>query len=207
MKTVEDFFIFGKIQVMKKILSTLFLFVVFSTFSQSIESLKTSTTKLYKANFLMDFETIVFYSYPKIVETIGHDIFLKKIEQQYENEQFRLRLQLENVPFLFGTIRKIEGKSFCVITFRNPMRYTFESELTAEIAGAKTNMLKEKNKTKEVTFEPKRNSFNVRKTTTFIAVADETTSNQWKFFNFDDTTQYESFQNIFGESLKKELGL
>jgi hypothetical protein len=192
---------------MKNHIILLFLFFSISTFSQSLENLQMATKQLYQANYLMDFETISSSSYPKMVEIIGTDTVLEKIEKHYENEEYRLRLQLETVPFLFGPIKKIEGKSFCVITCRNPMRYTFETKLTSETALVKKDWLMEINKTKEVTFEPKRNSFNVRKTTTLIAIADETTNNQWKFFNFDDPFQYESFQNIFSESLKKELGL
>ena len=192
---------------MKKTLYIAILFIGFSALAQSTESLKTSTKKLYEANFLMDFETIASNSYPKMIEIIGTDAFFEKIEKHFENEEFRLRLQLESVPFLFGPIKKLEEKSFCVITFRNPIRYTYETKLTAETAVAKSDWLKDSNKTKEVTFEPKRNSFNVRKITTFVAVADGTTNNNWKFFNLDDAIQNESFQSIFGESVKKQLGL
>lgn len=192
---------------MKKIFFTTLLFICYSGFSQPTENLKSSIKKLYEANYLLDFEAIISYSYPKVVEPIGLEILLEKLEKYYENEEYRLRLQLETVPFLFGPIQKLEGKSFCVITFRNPVRYTFETKLTAETALAKSEWLKEINNTKEVTFEPKRNSFNVIKTTTIVAVIDETTNNQWKFFNLDDAFQNESFQSIFGESFKKELGL
>lgn len=190
---------------MKKV----FLFLLLSTaaFSQSTESLKTATKKLYQANYLMDFDGIVFLSYPKMVETIGSDKMLENIEKHYENDEFRLRFQLETVPFQFGEIKKIEGKSFCVISCRNPMRYFFETKLTTETAAVKTEWLKDINKTKEVIFEPNRNSFNVKKTTTFIAIMDETTSNQWKFFNLDDASQLAVFNTLFGESTKKELGL
>ena len=118
-----------------------------------------------------------------------------------------MREQLETLTFQYGTVKKIEGKSFCVITFRNPMRYFFETKLTTETAADKANWLKQINKSKEVTFEPKRNSFNVKRTTTYFAVIDETTINEWKFFNLDDANQLASFQTIFGESIKKELGL
>jgi hypothetical protein len=192
---------------MKKTVSIVLLLIAISSFSQSTENLKTSLKKLYEANYLMDFETIATYSYPKIVDTFGSEITLEKLEKHYENEEYRLRLQLETVPFLFGPIKKLEEKYFCVITFRNPMRYTFEIKLTAETALVKSEWLKESNNTKEVIFEPKRNSFNVRKKTTIVAVADETTTNQWKFFNLDDAFQNESFLSIFGESFKKELGL
>ena len=87
------------------------------------------------------------------------------------------------------------------------MRYFFETKLTAETAATKMIWLKDINKTTEVTFEPKRNSFNVKKTTTFVAVADETINNEWKFFNLDIQSQSEIFKTLFSESTKKELGL
>ena len=142
-----------------------------------------------------------------MVETIGKDILIEKIEKYYENDEYRLREQLEILPFQYGQIKKIEGKSFCVITFRNPMRYFFETKLTTETALEKATWLKQINKSKEVTFEPKRNSFNVRRMSTYVAVIDETTNNEWKFFNLDDANQLAAFQTIFGESIKKALGL
>ena len=190
---------------MKKIF--LLLFICFSGFSQSTESLKLATQKFYEANYLMDFETIATLCYPGMVNSIGKDLMVEKLDKYYENDEYRLREQLDTAPFQFGTIKKIEGKSFCKITFRNPMRYFFETKLTTETAAEKAAWLKQINKTKDVTFEPKRNSFNVRRMSTYIAVMDETTNNEWKFFNLDDANQLASFQTIFGESIKKELGL
>jgi hypothetical protein len=192
---------------MKNKLSILLLFFSIVTFSQSTESLKIATKKYYEANYLMDFETIASLSHPVMVQTIGKDLLLEKLDKYYENEEYRFREQLETLPFQYGMVKKIEGKSFCVITFRNPMRYFFETKLTTETAVDKANWLKQINKSKEVTFEPKRNSFNVKRTTTYLAVMDETTINEWKFFNLDDANQLASFQTIFGESIKKELGL
>ena len=192
---------------MKNKFSILLLFFSVVTFSQSTESLKIDTKKYYEANYLMDFETIVSLSHPLMVQTIGKDLLLEKLDKYYENEEYRLREQLETLPFQYGMVKKIEGKSFCVITFRNPMRYIFETKLTTETAADKANWLKQINKSKEVTFEPKRNSFNVKKITTYLAIMDETTIKEWKFFNLDDANQLASFQTIFGESIKKELGL
>lgn len=192
---------------MKNKFSILLLFFSVVTFSQSTESLKIATKKYYEANYLMDFETIVSLSHPLMVKTIGKDLMLEKLDKYYENEEYRLREQLETLPFQYGMVKKIEGKSFCMITFRNPMRYFFETKLTTETAADKANWLKQINKSTEVTFEPKRNSFNVKRITTYLAVMDETTINEWKFFNLDDANQLASFQIIFGKSIKKELGL
>jgi hypothetical protein len=205
-KTVGDFLNLIKIHFMKKYFFSLLLVGSFS-FSQSVESLKLETKKFYEANYLMDFEVIVAAYYPKMVESIGKEKMLLETEKQFENEEYRLRFQLETVPFLFGKITKKQNQSFCVVRCRNPIRYFFETKLTDEKAIEKATWLKNINKTTEVTFEPKRNSFNVRRATIFIAVMDENTNNQWKFFNLDDAKQIELFQTLFGESLLKELGL
>ena len=190
-----------------KVLSILLLLTTFYSFSQVSERLKSSTQKFYEANYLMDFENIVSLLHPEMVKSFGKDVLSEKLDKFYENDEYRLREQLEILPFQYAAIKKIGEKSFCVITFRNPMRYFFETKLSAETAAEKTAWLKQINKTKDVIFEPKRNSFNVKKITTYIAVMEETTNNEWMFFNLDDANQLASFQAIFDESIKKELGL
>ena len=187
---------------------TLFLFILFSLsfFSQSIEKLKAETKKIYDANYTMDFDVIAQLSYPKIIETIGKDAFLDQLDADYQNEEYRMRLELVTPVYNYSEIKKIEGKTFCVITYRNPIRYFFENKLTADTAAKKVTWLKERNTAQEVIFEPKRNSINVKRTSKFIAIADETTGNEWRFFNFDDMNQRRIFTEIFSESTKKELG-
>ena len=190
-----------------KLCAILFFVSISFGFSQSIENLMLATRQLYQANYTMDFDAIVLLSYPKIEASIGKDSMLEKLDLRHQNEEFRFRLQLEMVPFQFGPIRKIEEISFCVVTFRNPMRYFYENKLSPEKAVEKTTWLKEINNTKDVIFKPKRNSFNVKKMSTYIAIMDETTNSQWKFFNLDDPNQKQIFESIFNESVKKELGL
>lgn len=190
-----------------KLCAILFFVSISFGFSQSIENLMLATRQLYQANYTMDFDAIVLLSYPKIEASIGKDSMLEKLDLRHQNEEFRFRLQLEMVPFQFGPIRKIEEISFCVVTFRNPMRYFYENKLSPEKAFEKTTWLKEINNTKDVIFEPKRNSFNVKKMSTYIAIMDETTNSQWKFFNLDDPNQKQIFESIINESVKKELGL
>jgi hypothetical protein len=186
---------------------SLLFFLTFNSFSQSTTTLKSSAQKLYEANYLMDFEEIVKLSYPPMVSNIGKEVMLEKTELHYENEEYRLRYQLQSVPLQFGKTTPINGKSFCVITIRIPKRYFFEAKLTAEHAAEKKTWLEEVNNSKEVTFEPNRNSFNVKKITTYVAVFDETTSVEWKFFNFDNPEQLAAFQSIFDENVKRALGL
>ena len=187
----------------------IFLFTLFSSFSfsQSLEKLKLETQKIYDANYTMDFDVIAQLTYPKIIESVGNkDSFLEKLDLDYQNEEYRMRLELVTPVFQYSDIKKIEGKTFCVITYRNPIRYFFENKLNSDSASKKVNWLKENNNANEVVFEPKRNSINVKRVSKLIAIADETTGNEWKFFNFDDAEQRAIFKTIFNETIKKELG-
>jgi hypothetical protein len=142
-----------------------------------------------------------------MVETMGKEKFLAKLDKDYQNEEFRMRLQLLMPLFQYDMVQKIAGKSYCIVSYKNPTRYFFEAKLNENTAPQKVALLKENNNTQEVTFEPQRNSINVKRTSKFIAVADETTGNDWKFFNWDDLTQRQLFETIFGSDLKKQLGL
>ena len=175
--------------------------------AQALEKLKVDTKKIYDANYTMDFETIANLSYPKIIEQLGKEKFVAKLDSDYQNDEYRMRLQLVTPVFQYGEIKKIEGKFYCVIQYKNPVRYFYETKLDSNSSLIQANILREKDQTKDVTFEPKRNSFNVRRVSKLIAIADQTTGNDWKFFNIDDVAQRQLFETLLEDSVKKQLGL
>ncbi|GEP50553.1 hypothetical protein FNO01nite_12250 [Flavobacterium noncentrifugens] len=175
--------------------------------AQTLETLKPEALKFYEGHYYMDFNEIAGLTYPKIIETANKENFIKKLDSDYQNTVYRKRLQLVHPVFGYSAIKKIDGISFCIITYKNPTRYSFEQKLDTETASQKTAELKQSTKATEVIFEPIRNSINVKYTSKIIAVADSSTGNNWKFFNFDDPAQEEIFRNIFNENIKKTLGL
>lgn len=185
----------------------LILFISYGAFSQTLKELKSDIKKIYDANYTMDFDGITQLTYPKIVENFGKDKFPQKLDHDYANEEFRMRLQLVMPVFQYDMVQKIGGKTYCIVTYKNPVRYFFEAKLNETTSAQKATMLKETNSTQEVTFEPQRNSFNVRRNSKYIAVADESTGNQWRFVNWDDAVQRQLFESVFGSELKKQLGL
>jgi hypothetical protein len=191
----------------KNILFLCLFFTGLLAYAQDTASLKKTMQQLYEANYLMDFEAIAQLSYPKMVDQMGKDTFLEKTEQFYENETYRQRYQLQSVPFQFGPITKIGNQWFCVVTVRIPKRYFFEEKLTEEKAAEKRTWLQRVNQTKDVIFEPNRNSFNVKMIATFIAVYNENTNGNWRFFNFDFTEQKTTFEQLFDETVIKQLKL
>lgn len=186
-----------------------FLLLVSScvSFAQSLESLKLQTKKIYDANYTMDFDAVTELTYPKIYETSGRDAFMEKLDNDYQNEEFRMRLEIENPVFQYSEIKKIEGKSYCIITYKNPIRYFFEKKMDAATAQKKASDLKISTKAYETIVEPKRNSINVKRNSKLIALADQSTKNQWKFINCDDLMQREKLDALLNENIKKEFGL
>lgn len=193
---------------MKFKFSTIFLLLVSCfSYAQTIEQVKVETKKIYDANYTMDFDAVANLTYPSIVEHFGRSKFLDKLDNDYQNEKYRMRIQLEKMVFQYGEIQKIDGKMYCVITYRNPARYFYETKLDSNTSLSEANFLREKDQTKDATFEPKRNTFNVRRISKLIAIADATTKNEWKFLNVDDLEQRALSKNILNDTVKKQLGL
>lgn len=185
----------------------LLLFIPFFSFSQSKEALQIATKKLYDANFLMDFEAIKELTYPKVYEVIGEAAFIEQLETDFQNTDYRMRLQLEKVPFIFSEIKTMQGKTFCVVRFRNPKRYLFEDKLNTTQVEEKKTWLQAKENTQNVTFEPTRNSFNVRSDSRYVVVYDVETFGEWKFFNLDDAFQLTAFTSLFDETIRNKIGI
>ncbi len=190
-----------------KIFPLVLLLVSYFSSAQTLEKLKADTKKIYDANYTMDFETIANHTYPKIIEKLGKEKFLEKLDADYQNVEYRMRLQIVTPVFQYGEMKKIEGKTYCVILYKNPVRYFYETKLDSNTSLVQANKLREKDQTKDVTFELKRNSFNVRRISKLIAIADQTTGNDWKFFNLDDVVQRQLFESLVENSVKKQLGL
>jgi hypothetical protein len=192
---------------MKKLLTVLLSGLVFTVSAQSLDKLKTQTKKIYDANFTMDFDAISELTYPKVYEAGGKSAFIDYLDKDHLNDEYRLRIQMESSVFAYSGPKKIDGKSFYVVTYKNPARVFFEKKVEASTAAQKAAWLKERYRGDEVLFEPKRNSFNVRRTSKLVAVSDENTNGDWRFFDFNDPMQRQSFDAIFSADVKKELGL
>jgi hypothetical protein len=188
-----------------RLLLSLFL-VNLNCFSQST-ALKAATVAIYNANYTMDFDAIAELTYPKIYEAQGKPAFVAKLDNDYLNDEFRMRIQMESSVFTYSDIKKIAGKTFCVVTYKNPARVFLEKKVEASEAAGKAAALKERYRANEVLFEPKRNSFNVKRISKLVVIFDETTNGQWRFINFDDVDQRAAFDTLFGADVKKELGL
>jgi hypothetical protein len=189
---------------MKKKYTVLLLLLSFVTFSQTLESLKIETEKMYEASYIMDFESVLNYTHPKVLEMVTREQMIEALSDSFENENFKVRLVHENPTFTFSEITKIEGKTLCLITYTNAMRMTFEKKITPENAEGLLKSFKESDEYKTLNFEQDRNSFFLEGKATMLAVAEESTKNEWKFVNYSKSSTLS--KTILGEKILQSLG-
>lgn len=186
----------------------LFALLPLTVWAQSPSEILPKVSRLYDSNYHMDFEAIAELTYPGVVEKLGgREKFVEKLDADYQNAKFRKRLQLTAPIFQLGSSKTIDGKTFCVIAYRNPTRYFYETKLDAATLQKEVEWWKQVAGTKEVFGEPQRNAINVKRISKFVAVVDETTGGQWRFFNLDDLDQLAVFDSLFTAGTKKQLGL
>ena len=118
-----------------------------------------------------------------------------------ENEQFSIKLVEVEPGFSFGEIKKIEGKTFCLIGHNNVMTMKFNEPM--EDAESMTDIFKSSMNAEIVTYDKATNTFRIEMRSTLIAVADELTKNQWKFLNKDKDNKL--FSMIFEDVLMYDV--
>ena len=190
---------------MKKLFSFLFIITSFATFSQTLEGLKADTKKMYDASYTMDFENVLNYTHPKVFETVTREQMIQALNDSFENENFKIRLVHENPTFTFSELKKIDDKTLCIITYTNAIRMTLVEKVTPEKAEILLNSFKQSNEYKTLIFEKERNSFFLEGKATMIAVAEESTKNEWKFVNYTSSKE-KMAESILGENVMKTLG-
>ena len=180
-----------------------FLFQTITILAQDMASLKTEALKSYKASVNMNFDDIFATTYPKVFDIIPQDQMKKMFGQMMENEQFSIKLVEVEPNFSFGEIKKIEGKSFCMVTYNNVMTMKFKEPM--DDAESMVDIFRSSMEADKVTYDKLTNTFRIEMRSTLIAVADDVTKNQWKFLNKDKENKM--FSMLFDAKILKALGL
>lgn len=180
-----------------------FLFQTITVLAQDMTSLKTEALKSYKAGVNLNFDAIFDTTYPKVFDIVSQDQMKAMFGQMMENEQFSIKLVEVDPGFSYGEIKKIEGKTFCLIDHNNVMTMKFNEPM--EDAESMTDIFKSSMNAEKVTYDKATNAFRIEMRSTLIAVADELTKNKWKFLNKDKDNKL--FSMIFNEKIVKALAL
>jgi hypothetical protein len=189
---------------MKKILTLLLFVTISNSFSQTMESLKTATQKMYQSSIDMKFNDIMDLTYPKVFEIVDRETLSAAMQSMFDSEMMRITLTDLKPTFAYSEIKDVDGKKFSVIRYRNGMKMALEGETDEQMASMMEEGLKSTPQFDKVVYDKATNTFTVEGNAVMIAVADDTTKNQWTFVNYDDD---KLFALIFDEKIKTALGL
>jgi hypothetical protein len=190
---------------MKKsiLLITFLISTTFSAIAQDMATLKVEAKKAYESSAKMNYDAIFETTYPKVFDIIPKEQMKEMFAQMMSNEQFNIKLVQVEPNLSFGKIKKIGNQTFCLVDHDNVMEMAFNEPV--EDAEMMIDLFKSSMEAKEVTYNKEKNTFTIKLRSTLIAVADDLTSNKWKFLNKDKENKL--FTMIFNEKVKTELGL
>jgi len=182
---------------------TFFLFQTIAVLAQDVSALKSEALRSYKAGVSLNFDAIFDTTYPKVFDIVSRDQMKEMFGQMMDNDQFSIKLIEVDPKFSFGELKKIEDKSFSILTYNNVMEMTFKTPM--EDGDAMVDVFKSNMGAEKVTYNKMTNTFRIELRATLIAVADALTNNKWKFLNKDNENKM--FLMIFDEKIQKQLGL
>lgn len=191
---------------MKKLFLILAFLATSIGFSQTLQSLKADTQKMYEASYNMNYDEVTSFTYPKVFELIPKEKMLEILEQTFNNESMRVRLVTVDPKFVYSEIQNIENKNVAIVNYNNAMRIIFEQKMTEEEGTKMLENFKNSGNYTVTKFEKERNAVYLEGPATMIAVADETTKNEWKFLNYEKG-QSQMANEVLGESLISKLKL
>lgn len=189
-----------------KFRTVVFIFFLFQTIfvlAQDANTLKSEALRSYKAGVSLNFDAIFDTTYPKVFDIVSRDQMKEMFGQMMDNDQFSIKLIEVDPKFSFGELKKIDDKTFSILTYNNVMEMTFKTPM--EDGDAMVDVFKSNMGAEKVTYNKMTNTFRIELRATLIAVADALTNNNWKFLNKDNENKM--FLMIFDEKIQKQLGL
>ena len=189
-----------------KFRTVVFIFFLFQTIfvlAQDANTLKSEALRSYKAGVSLNFDAIFDTTYPKFFDIVSRDQMKEMFGQMMDNDQFSIKLIEVDPKFSFGELKKIDDKTFSILTYNNVMEMTFKTPM--EDGDAMVDVFKSNMGAEKVTYNKMTNTFRIELRATLIAVADALTNNNWKFLNKDNENKM--FLMIFDEKIQKQLGL
>lgn len=189
---------------MKKILLALSLFIAFSSLAQDKKILETDATRFYKNTVDGNYELLIADTYPKVFDFIPKDKMLESLKAMLKGDGYVMDVVDAPANFEFGEIKHIANGYYSIVKHDMLMKMTFSEPIGEAEANAMVQNFKKAMKTEEVTFNPRFNTFTMRKRADFIAILNEQTAGKWKFLN---RSGEKLMAKVLDEAVRKQLGV
>lgn len=188
---------------MKKIVLTALLLCCSLLSAQDKKSLEERAKKSMEYTINGNYPALMELTYPKLFTIVPKEKMLEMLPAALKGEGFSVKLLNQAPNYKFGEIKKIDGGHYSLINHDTYMAMTFDEPLAKEDADMMLESLKE-SISGTVTYDAAKNTFNIKKPSELIAVADKSTNNQWTFISNQGGPL---IGMLFSEKVQKELGI
>lgn len=189
---------------MKKLLITLFLLAGYMLNAQDMKALQTDATRMYKNTTAGKYEALLADTYPKIFELVPKDKMLQVLKNTLQGDGFVMDILEAEPNFKFGDVKTINGGYYTLVDHDLLIKMTFIEPMTGLEAKDMLKNLKASMKTEDIIYNPKFNSFTIKKRADVIAISNSITGGKWKFLNRSSPGMMEK---VLGADVVKALNL
>lgn len=173
-------------------------------YSQTIEPLKAEVERIYQATVVLDYDTILDVTYPKLFDLVSKAQMKEVLKATFKGDEgIKVKLLPIQPEFTFGEIFKIDNQYFCLVNHNLSMQLIMDEKI--EDVEMMISIFKSMMETDKVTFDQSANTFTIHKRSTMIGIYDQFTNNTWKFLNKDKSNVLAN--KLLSEKVIKTLGL
>lgn len=189
---------------MKKIFFALTLLIAFSALAQDKKTLETDAARFYKNTVDGKYELLIADTYTKVFDFIPKDKMLESLKGMLKGDGYVMDIVDGPANFEFSEIKHIGNGYYSIVKHDLLMKMTFTEPVGEAEANAMIQNFKKAMKTEEVTFNPRFNTFTMRKRADFIAIFNEHTAGKWKFLN---RSGEKLMAKVLDDAVRKQLGV
>ena len=180
----------------------LLLAVSITGFAQDKKLLKEATQKMIDLKDQEDFTELSGTVYPKVYEVIPRDQYIDQQKTMYNGEDYTVHMIRIDPSIDYGSIQKDSyGTTFCLINYTAKMAVELKKKPESKDLAAKEDYFKKLLGTESISYNEQNNYFDVKKRVQVVAIADESTRQQWAFADPSLPGVYD----ILPESVRMEL--
>lgn len=189
---------------MKKLLVALALLIGYTLNAQDMKALQTDATRMYKNTTAGKYEALLADTYPKIFEIVPKEKMLQVLKNTLQGDGFVMDILDAEPNFKFGEVKTVDAGYYTLVDHDLLIKMTFIEPLSGLEAKNMLKNLKTSMKTEDITYNPKFNSFTIKKRADVIAIANKVTGGKWKFLNRSSPGMMEK---VLGTDVIKALNL
>lgn len=181
--------------------SALLLAVSLSSFAQDKAALKAATQKMIDLNDQQAYSDLVGTVYPKYFEVVAKDQYYENLQKRKQGDGYTVNPSRVDPSIDYGAVKKSGNVTFCLVNYDTMMSVALDKKLTPQETAAKEEYFKKLFNSQDVYYIVDTNTIDVKKRVQLVAIADESTLEQWSFI--DPTAPGAS--EILPEAIRKEL--